>query len=109
VSGARCAVGGEEAYANKRLNRAQALKELNDIDDASASLKHRLAAMKESAEKFETYSSSTENLAKGADLAIDQARITSLDSQVAEMNERNRQLEAEYAELVERRKAVVLQ
>ena len=99
----------EEAYANKRLNRVEAQKELNDIDDASGSLKHRLAAMKESTEKFEKYSASTEDLAKGADLAIDQARTSSLDGQIAEMNERNRQLEQEYAELAERRKAVVLQ
>jgi chromosome segregation ATPase len=99
----------EEDYANKRLNRAQAQKELNDIDDASASLKHRLVAMQDGADKFQQYSSSTADLAKGTDLAIDQARVASLDRQIAEMTTRNADLEQEYTQLAERRKALVLQ
>jgi hypothetical protein len=99
----------EADYANKRMNRVQAQKELNDIDDASASLKHRLVAMKEGADKFQQYSSSTESLAKGADLAIDEARMASLDRQIAKMTERNADLEQAYDQLAERRKALVLQ
>jgi cell division protein FtsB len=99
----------EDDYANKRLTRAQAQKELNDIDDASASLKHRIVAMKDGTDKFQQYSSSTEDLAKGTDLAIDQARVASLDGQIAEMKARNDDLEHEYTLLAERRKALVLQ
>ena len=99
----------EDDYANKRLTRAQAQKELNDIDDASASLKHRLVAMQDGTDKFQQYSASTEDLAKGTDLAIDQARVASLDGQIAEMKSRNDDLEHEYTLLAERRKALVLQ
>jgi hypothetical protein len=99
----------EADYANKRLTRAQAQKELNDIDDASASLQHRLVAMKDGADKFQQFSASTEDLAKGTDLAIDQARVASLDRQIAEMKTRNADLEQDYTQLAERRKALVLQ
>jgi hypothetical protein len=99
----------EQDYADKRMSRAQAQKELNDIDDAAASLEHRLVAMKEGADKFQQYASSTESLAKGVDMAIDQARIASLDRQIAEMKARNADLEENYEQLVERRKALVLQ
>jgi len=99
----------EEDYANKRMNRAQAQKELNDIDDSSAALKRRLVAMKESTVKFDQYSSSTESLAKGTDMAIDLARKASLESQIEEMDRRTTDLEQEYNQLAERRKALVLQ
>ncbi len=99
----------EDDYANKRLTRAQAQKELNDIDDASASLQHRLVAMKDGTDKFQQYSASTQDLAKGTDLAIDEARVASLDRQIAEMKTRNADLEQDYTQLAERRKALVLQ
>jgi predicted nucleic acid-binding Zn-ribbon protein len=99
----------EEDYAHKRMNKAQALKELNDIDDASASLKHRLVVMKEGTGKFQQYASSTEKLAMGTEMAIDDARFASLNGQITEMEQRNANLEDEYARLVERRKALVLQ
>jgi hypothetical protein len=99
----------EQDYANKRLTRAQAQKELNDIDDAAASLKHRLVAMNEDTDKFEQYAASTEQLAQGTQNAIDQARVSALDSQIAEMTSRNANLEQDYNRLVERRKAIVLQ
>jgi hypothetical protein len=99
----------EQDYANKRMNRAQAQKELNDIDDNSAALKRRLVAMKESTGKYEQFSASTESLAKGTDMAIDLARKASLESQIEEMDRRTDDLEQEYAALVERRKALVLQ
>ncbi|MDQ7246424.1 hypothetical protein [Dongia sedimenti] len=99
----------EDDYANKRLTRAQAQKELNDIDDASASLKNRLAAMKDGADKYQQYSASTESLAKGTDLAIDEARVAALDQQITEMKTRGADLEQQYAQLAERRKALVLQ
>lgn len=99
----------EQDYANKRMNRAQAQKELNDIDDAAASLKHRLVTMAESANKFQQFGSSTASLAKGTDMALDEARLSSLDGQIAEMKERNSELELAYEQLAERRKALVLQ
>jgi uncharacterized protein (DUF3084 family) len=98
----------EEDYANKRMNRAQAQKELNDIDDATASLKHRLVAMKEGADQYQQYSSKIEGMARGTDMAIDQARLASLDGQIAEMESRNSDLEQQYEQLAERRKALVL-
>lgn len=99
----------EEDYANKRLTRVQAQKELNDIDDASASLKRRMVAMNGNTEKFEQYAASTEQLARGTQNAIDQARVSALDSQIAEMASRNAELEQDYNRLIERRKALVLQ
>jgi hypothetical protein len=42
-------------------------------------------------------------------MAIDQARIASLDRQIAEMKARNADLEENYGQLVGRRKALVLQ
>jgi hypothetical protein len=99
----------EQDYADKRMSRVQAQKELNDIDDAAASLKYRLTAMQTGADRYQQYSSSTENLAKGVDMAIDAARLGSLDHQITEMKERNSDLEQVYEQLAERRKAVVLQ
>jgi hypothetical protein len=99
----------EDDYANKRLNRAQAQKELNDIDDASVSLKRRLGTMSDDTEKFKQYSASTQQLARGTQNAIDQARISALENQIAEMTSRNADLEQNYNRLVERRKALVLQ
>jgi len=54
-------------------------------------------------------SASTADLAKGTDLAIDQARVALLDRQIAEMKTRNADLEQDYTQLAERRKALVLQ
>jgi hypothetical protein len=99
----------EEDYANKRMNRVQAQKELNDIDDASADLKRRIAGLKDGASQFRQYASSTENMAKGVQMAMDDARAGVLEREISEMETRCTDLEQEYAELVERRKAVVLQ
>jgi hypothetical protein len=99
----------EDDYANKRMTKAQALKELNDIDDASASLQHRLVVMKEGTGGYQQYASSTEHLAMGTEMAIDDARLASLNGQIAEMEQRNADLEQDYARLVDRRKALVLQ
>jgi chromosome segregation ATPase len=99
----------EHEYADKRMSRAQAQKELNDIDDAAASLKHRLVVMRDGAAKFQQYASATADLAKGTDMAIDEARLNSLDQQIAAMRERNSDLEQAYEQLAERRKALVLQ
>lgn len=99
----------EDDYANKRLTRAQAQKELNDIDDASASLQHRLVAMKENTGKYQQYASSTEGMAMATQMALDEARLGSLDRQIAEMETRNTELEQDYQELVDRRKALLLQ
>jgi chromosome segregation ATPase len=99
----------EVDYANKRMSRAQVQKELNDIDDASASLRRRLVVMKDGADRFQQYSASTEGMARGTDMAIDQARSASLDRQIAEMRARNADLEDDYGRLTERRKALVLQ
>ena len=43
------------------------------------------------------------------DLAIDQARVAALDQQITEMKTRSTDLEQQYAQLAERRKALVLQ
>jgi hypothetical protein len=99
----------EEDYANKRMNRVQAQKELNDIDDAAADLKRRIAGLKEGATQFRQYASSTENMAKGVQMALDDARAGVLEREISEMETRYTALEQEYALLVERRKALVLQ
>jgi hypothetical protein len=99
----------EQDYANKRLNRAQAQKELNDIDDASAGLQRRIVAMKEGTSKHRQYAASTESMAKGVAMAMDDARAGVLEREISEMETRCASLEQDYAELVERRKALVLQ
>jgi phage shock protein A len=99
----------EADYANKRMTRAQAQKELNDIDDASAGLQRRIVAMKENTGQYRQYAASTENLAKGIAAALDDARAGVLERAIAEMETRNAALEQQYAALVERRKALVLQ
>lgn len=99
----------EDDYANKRLTRAQAQKELNDIDDSSAGLKNRMAAMKSNTDQYQQYAAKTQQLAQGTQRAIDDARVDALDNQIAEMRDRNEQLEKDYNNLLERRKAVVLQ
>jgi hypothetical protein len=48
-------------------------------------------------------------MARGTDMANDQARSASLDRQIAEMRARNADLEDDYGRLTERRKALVLQ
>jgi chromosome segregation ATPase len=98
----------EDDYANKRLTRVQAQKELSDIDASSAALKTRMAAMKSDTDKYQQYSAKTQQLAQGTQKAIDDARVDALDDQIAEMRDRNEQLEKDYDELLERRKAVVL-
>jgi hypothetical protein len=99
----------EEDYANKRMTRAQAQKELNDIDDASAGLQRRIVAMKENTGQYRQYAASTENMAKGVAIAMDDARAGVLEREISEMETRNATLEQQYAALVERRKALVLQ
>lgn len=98
----------EDDYANKRMNRAQALKELNDIDDSSASLQHRLVAMRENTDQFQQYAASTQQMAQGTQRAIDQARISSLDQKIAEMKTRNEQVAEKLEQLSDRRKALQL-
>jgi hypothetical protein len=99
----------EADYADKRMTRAQAQKELNDIDDAAAGLQRRIIAMKESTGQYRQYAASTENMAKGVAMALDDARAGVLEREITEMETRNAALEQQYAELVEHRKAVVLQ
>jgi phage shock protein A len=99
----------EADYANKRMNRVQAQKELNDIDDAAADLKRRIGGLKDGASQFRQYAASTENMAKGVEMALDDARAGVLEREITEMENRCVELEQQYAELVERRKAVVLQ
>ena len=99
----------EQDYANKRMTRAQAQKELNDIDDASAGLQRRIVAMKENTGQYRQYAASTENMAKGVAAALDDARAGVLEREISEMETRNATLEQQYAALVERRKALVLQ
>jgi hypothetical protein len=99
----------EADYANKRMTRAQAQKELNDIDDAAAGLQRRIVAMKENTGQYRQYAASTENMAKGVAMALDDARAGVLEREITEMETRNAALEQQYAELVEHRKAVVLQ
>ena len=99
----------DQDYANKRMTRAQAQKELNDIDDAAAGLQRRIVAMKDDTGQYRQYASSTENMAKGVAMALDDARAGVLEREISEMEGRNAALEQQYAALVERRKALVLQ
>jgi hypothetical protein len=99
----------EEDYADKRMTRAQAQKELNDIDDASAGLQRRIVAMKENTGQYRQYASSTESMAKGVAMALDDARAGVLEREISEMEARNAALEQDYAALSEHRKALVLQ
>jgi len=99
----------DQDYANKRMTRAQAQKELNDIDDAAAGLQRRIVAMKEDTGKYRQYAASTESMAKGVAMALDDARAGVLEREISEMEARNATLEQQYAALVERRKALVLQ
>jgi hypothetical protein len=99
----------EDDYANKRLTRLQAQKELSAIDESSASLKTRMASMKSNTDQYQQYAAQTQQLAQGTQKAIDDARVDALDNQIAEMRDRNQQLEQDYNNLLERRKAVVLQ
>lgn len=99
----------EDDYANKRLTKAQAQEELADIDASAAGLKNRLVAMKADTDQYQQYAAQTQQMAQGTQRAIDEARVDELDRQIADMRDRNEQLEREYNELVERRKAVVLQ
>jgi phage shock protein A len=99
----------EADYADKRMNRVQAQKELNDIDDAAADLQRRIAGLKQGASQFRQYASSTESMAKGVQMAMDDARAGVLEREISEMETRCTGLEQEYAQLVERRKALVLQ
>jgi hypothetical protein len=48
-------------------------------------------------------------MAQGTRRKIDEARVDELDNQIADMRDQNEQLERQYDELLERRKAVVLQ
>jgi hypothetical protein len=99
----------EDDYANKRLTKAQAQEELADIDASAAGLKNRLVAMKADTDQYQQYAAQTQQMAQGTQRTIDEARVDELDRQIADMRDRNEQLEREYNELVERRKAVVLQ
>jgi len=99
----------EDDYANKRLTRVQAQKELSEIDESSAALQTRMVAMKSNTDEYQQYAANTQQLAQGTQKAIDEARVDALDQQIAEMRDRNDQLEKDYNDLLERRKAVVLQ
>ncbi|WP_395020545.1 hypothetical protein [Dongia sp.] len=99
----------EADYANKRMNRVQAQKELNDIDDAAADVKRRIGGLKEGATQFRQYAASTESMSRGVEMALDDARAGVLEREITEMETRYAALEQQYAELVERRKALVLQ
>jgi len=99
----------EDDYANKRITKAQAQKELASIDDRSAALKTRMASMKADSEQYEQFASQTQQMAQGTRREIDESRVDELDRQIADMRDQNEELEREYDKLVERRKAVVLQ
>ena len=99
----------EDDYANKRITKAQAEKELAAIDADSAALKTRMASMKADSEQYQTYAAETQQLAQGTRRKIDEGRVDELDRQIADMRDQNEELEREYDKLVERRKAVVLQ
>jgi chromosome segregation ATPase len=99
----------EDDYANKRLTKVQAQQELAAIDESSAALKTRLVAMKADTDEYEKYAAQTQQQAQGTQRKIDEAKVDELDRQIAEMRDRNEDLEREYDQLVERRKAVVLQ
>ena len=99
----------ENDYANKRITKAQAEKELAAIDADSVALKTRMTSMKANSEEYEQMASQTQQSAQGTRRKIDEARVDELDRQIADMRDQNEELEREYDKLVERRKAVVLQ
>jgi hypothetical protein len=99
----------EDDYANKRITKAQADKELASIDESSAALKTRMASMKANSEEYEQFAAQTQQTAQGTRRKIDEQRVDELDQQIADMRDQNEDLEREYDKLVERRKAVVLQ
>ncbi len=99
----------EDDYANKRITKAQAQKELAAIDADSAALKTRMTSMKANSEQYQQLASDTQQMAQGTRRKIDEARVDALDQQIADMRDQNEELEREYDKLVERRKAVVLQ
>jgi phage shock protein A len=99
----------ENDYANKRITKAQAEKELASIDASAAALKTRMASMKANSEEYEQMAAQTQQTAQGTRRKIDEARVDELDRQIADMRDQNQDLEREYDKLVERRKAVVLQ
>jgi hypothetical protein len=99
----------EDDYAQKRITKAQAQKELASIDESAAALKTRMASMKVDSEQYQQYAAQTQQMAQGSRGKIDEARVDELDNQIADMRDQNEQLEREYDKLVERRKAVVLQ
>jgi len=99
----------EDDYANKRITKAQAEKELAKIDADSAALKTRMNSMKANSEEYQQFASQTQDMAQGTRRKIDEARVDQLDQQIADMRDQNEELEREYDRLVERRKAVVLQ
>jgi chromosome segregation ATPase len=99
----------EDDYANKRITKAQAEKELAAIDESAAALKTRLGSMKADTDQYQQMASQTQDMAQGTRRKIDEARVDELDNQIADMRDQNEQLERQYDELLERRKAVVLQ
>ncbi len=99
----------EDDYANKRITKEQAQKELASIDESSAALKTRMASMKGDSEQYEQFAAQTQQSAQGTRRKIDEDRVDQLDREIADMRDQNEQLEREYDELAERRKAVVLQ
>jgi hypothetical protein len=99
----------EDDYANKRITKAQAQKELASIDESSAALKTRLGSMKADTDQYQQFAAQTQDMAQGTRRKIDEARVDELDRQIADMRDQNEELEREYDALVERRKAVVLQ
>ena len=99
----------ESDYANKRITKAQAQKELASIDESSAALKTRLGSMKADTNQYQQMAAQTQQMAQGTRRKIDEARVDELDNQIADMRDQNEQLERQYDELLERRKAVVLQ
>jgi hypothetical protein len=99
----------EDDYANKRITKAEAQKELASIDESSAALKTRLGSMKADTDQYQQFAAQTQDMAQGTRRKIDEARVDELDRQIADMRDQNEELEREYDELVERRKAVVLQ
>jgi chromosome segregation ATPase len=99
----------EDDYANKRITKAQAQKELASIDESSAALKTRLGSMKADTDQYQQMAAQTQQMAQGSRRKIDEARVDELDNQIADMRDQNEQLERQYDELLERRKAVVLQ
>jgi hypothetical protein len=99
----------EDDYANKRITKAEAEKELAKIDADSAALKNRMGSMKADTDQYQQLASQTQDMAQGTRRKIDEARVDELDRQIADMRDQNENLEREYDKLVERRKAVVLQ